>query len=94
MGGDGQDSGCDSGFDGSDIGSNYIGGFSGVVVGGETGSGKDGSGNCVLDTSDSCAGSGVSGIALTRGTGNSGYSGDESGASIAPLLLLITSLLR
>jgi len=45
MGGDGQDSGCDSGFDGSDIGSNYIGGFSGVVVGGETGSGKDGSGN-------------------------------------------------
>jgi len=55
---------------------------------------KDGSGDCVMDTSDSCAGSGVSGIALTRGTGNSGYSGDESGASIAPLLLLITSLLR
>jgi len=89
MGGDGQ-GGCDSGHDGSNIGSNYIGRCSGVGFGGET----DRSGDRVMDTSDSGAGSGGSGIAHTRGTGNSGYSGGESGASVAPLLLLITSLLR
>jgi len=32
MGGDGQGGGCDSGHDGSDIGSNYIGGCSGVDI--------------------------------------------------------------
>jgi len=37
-----------------------------------------------MDTSDSGAGGGGSGIAHTRGTGNSGYSGGESLASVAP----------
>ena len=84
MGRDGQGGGCSSGHDGSDIGSKYVGGCSGVGVGGETGSGEDGSGDRVMDTSDSGAGGGGSGIAHTRGTGNSGYSGGESGASVAP----------
>jgi len=84
VGGDGQGGGCDSGHDGSDIGSNYIGGCSGVGVGGETGSGEDGSGDWVMNTSDSGAKGGGRGIAHTRGTGNSGYSGGESGASVAP----------
>jgi len=57
---------------------------SGVGVGGETGSGEDGSGNCVMDTSDSGAGGSASGITHTRGTGNSGYSGGVSGVSVAP----------
>ena len=48
----------------------------------ETSSGEDGSGDCVMDTSDSGAGGG--GIAYTKSTGNSGYSGGESGASAAP----------
>jgi len=51
-----------------------------VGAGGETGSGKDGSGDCVMDTSDSGAGGSASGIT----TGNSGYSGGVSGASVAP----------
>ena len=51
-----------------------------VGAGGETGSGEDGSGDCVMDTSDSGAG----GSAHIRGTGNSGYSGGVSGASVAP----------
>ena len=55
-----------------------------VGVGGEMGSGEDGSGDRVMDTSDSGAGGGGSGIAHTRGIGNSGYSGDESGASVDP----------
>ena len=86
MGGNGQGGGCNSSHDGSDIGSNYIGSCSGVGVGGEMGSGEDGSGDHVMDTSDSCAGGGGSGIAHTRGTGNSGYSGGKSGASVAPAL--------
>jgi len=45
---------------------------------------KDGSGDCVMDTSDSGAGGGGSGIAHTRGTGNSSYRVGESGASVAP----------
>ena len=55
-------------------------------AGGETGSGEDGSGDCVMDTSDSGAGGSASGITHTRarGTGNSGYSGGVSGASVAP----------
>ena len=57
---------------------------SGVGAGGETGSGEDGSGDCVVDTSDSGAGDSASGITHTRGTGNSGYSGGVSGASFAP----------
>jgi hypothetical protein len=72
------------GHDGSDIGSNYSGGCSGVGVGGVTGSGEDGSGNCVINTSDSGAGGGGSGITHTRGTGNSSYNGGVSGASVAP----------
>ena len=84
MGGNGQGGGCDSGHGGSDIGSNYIGGCRGVGVGGETGSGEDGSGDCVMDMSDSSAGGGGSGITHTRGTGNCGNSGVESGASVAP----------
>jgi len=84
MGGSGRGGGIDSGHDGSDICSNYHGGCSGVGAGGETGSGKDGSGDCVMDTSDSGAGGSASGIAHTRGTGNSGYSGGVSGASVAP----------
>jgi len=84
MGGDCQGCGCDSGHDGSDIGSNYIGGCSGVGVEGETGSGEDESGDRVMDTSDSDAGGGSSGIAHTRGTGHSGYSGGESEASVDP----------
>ena len=106
MGGDCQGGGCDSGHDGSDIGSreimlfigkkpkgrtlmicigsNYIGGCSGVGVGGETGSGEDGSEDRVMDTSDSSAGDGCSGIAHSRGTGNRGYSGGESEASVDP----------
>ena len=66
------------------ISSNYIGGCVGVGIGSETGSGEDGSGDRVMDTSDSGAGGGSSGIAHTRGTGISGYSGGESGASVAP----------
>ena len=57
---------------------------SGVGAGGEAGSGEDGSGDCVVDTSDSGAGGSTSGITHTRGTGNSGYSGGVSGASVAP----------
>jgi len=57
---------------------------SGVGAGGETGSGEDGSGDCVMDTSDSGAGGSASGITHTRGTGNSGYSGGVSGASVTP----------
>ena len=56
----------------------------GVGAGGETGSGEDGSGDCVMDTSDSGTGGSASGITHTRGTGNSGYSGGVSGASVAP----------
>ena len=82
MGGDGQ--GGDSGHDGSDIGSNYIGGCGGFGGGGEIGSGEDGSGDRVMDTSDSSADGGGSGITHTRDTGNSSYSGGESGASVAP----------
>jgi len=37
-----------------------------------------------MDTSDSGAGGGGSGITHTRGTGNSGYSGVEGWASVAP----------
>ena len=84
MGGDGQGGGCDSGHDGSNIDSDYIGGCSGVGVGGDTGSGEDASGDRVMYTNDSGAGGGGSGIAHTRGIGNSGYSGDESGASVDP----------
>ena len=84
MGGNGQGGGCDSGHGGSDIVSNYIGGCVGVGIGSETGSGEDGSGDCVMDMSDSGAGGGDSGITHTRGTGNCGNSGVESGASVAP----------
>jgi len=55
-----------------------------VGAGGETGSGEDRSGDCVMDTSDSGAGSSASSITHTRGTGNSGYSGGVSGTSVAP----------
>ena len=37
-----------------------------------------------MDTSDSSADGGGSGITHTRDTGNSSYSGGESGASVAP----------
>jgi len=63
---------------------NYVGACSGVGVWGKTGSGENGSEDCVMDTSDSGAGGGGNGIAHTRGTGNSSYSGGESGASDAP----------
>jgi len=70
MYGDGQGGGRNSGHDGSDIGSNYIGGCGGVgdrspTVGGETGSDEDGTGDRVMDTSDSDAGGGGSGITHT-----------------------------
>jgi len=94
MGGDGQGGGCDSDHAGSDIGSNHISGRSRAGVGGETGSGRNGSEHRVMDTSASGARGGGSGITYTRVNGNSGYSGVESGASVAPALLLITSLLR
>jgi len=55
-----------------------------VGAGVETGSGEDTSGDCVMDTSDSGAGGSASSITHTRGTSNSGYSGDVSGASVAP----------
>jgi len=55
-----------------------------VGTGGETGSGKDGSGDCVMDTSDSGAGGSASGITHIRDTGNSGYNCGVSGASVAP----------
>jgi len=55
-----------------------------VGAGGETGSSEDGSGDCIMDTSDSGAGGSASGITNTRGPGNSGYSGGVSGASVAP----------
>jgi len=45
---------------------------SGVGAGGETGSDEDGSGDCVIDTSDSFAGGSAGGITHARGTGNSG----------------------
>jgi len=57
---------------------------SGVGAGGETGSGEDGSGDCVIDTSDSGAGGSASGITHTRGTGSSGHSGGVSEASVDP----------
>jgi len=84
MGRDSQSGGYDSSHDGSDIGSNKISCCSGIGVGGETGSDEDGSGDRVMDTSDSGAGGGGSSITHPRGTGNSGYSGGESGASVAP----------
>ena len=83
MGGSGRGSGIDSGHDGSDIGSNYHDGCR-VGAGGETGSGDNGSGDCVMDTSDSGAGGSASCITHIRDTGNSGYSGGVSGASVAP----------
>ena len=55
-----------------------------VGAGGETGSGEDGSGDCVMDTSDSGAGGSARGITHARGTGNSGHSGGVSWASVAP----------
>jgi len=55
-----------------------------VGAGGETGSGEDGTGGCVMDTSDSGAGGSASGITHIRDTGNSGYSGGVSGASVVP----------
>jgi len=55
-----------------------------VGAGGEMGSGEDGSGDCVMDTSDSGAGGSASGITHIRDTGNSCYSGGVSGASVAP----------
>jgi len=90
-GGGGRGDGGDSGHDGSDIGSNYSGICSRVGVEGETGSGYDGRGDCVKNTSDSGAGGGGSGINHTRGTGNSGYSGGMR-QLLLPLLLLMTSL--
>jgi len=57
---------------------------SGVGAGGETGSGEDGSGDRVMDTSDCGAEGSASGITHTRGTDNSGYSGGVSGSSVAP----------
>ena len=86
MGGNGQGGGCNSSHDGSDIDSNYIGGCSGAGVGGEMDSGEDDSGDYVMDTRDSGAGGCGSGITHTRGTGNSGDSGCESAASVAPAL--------
>ena len=84
MGGDGQSGGCDSGHYGIDIGSNYVSGCSGVGVEGEMGSGEDGSGDRVMDSSDSGAVVGGSGITHSRGTGNGGYSSGESEASVDP----------
>jgi len=84
MGGGGQGGGGNSGHDRSDIGSNYIDGCSGVGFGGETGSGEDGNGDCVMNTSDSGAGGGGSSFVHARGTDNSGCSGGESGASVTP----------
>ena len=55
-----------------------------VGAGSETGSGEDGSGDCVMDMSDSGTGGSASGITHTRGTGNSGYGSGVSGASVAP----------
>jgi len=83
MGGSGRGSGIDSGHDGSDIGSNYHDGCR-VGAGGETGSGDNGSGDCVMDTSDSGAGRSASGTAHTRDTRSSSYSGGVSEASVAP----------
>ena len=57
---------------------------SGVGAGGETGSGEDGGGDCVMDASESGAGGSASGITHTRGTGNSGYSGGTCEPSVAP----------
>jgi len=84
MGGSGRGGGVDNGHDGSDIGSNYHGVYSGVCAGVETGSGEDGSEDYIMDTSVSGAGGSASGIAHTRGTGISVYSGGVSGASVAP----------
>jgi len=85
-GGGGRGGGSDSGQDGSDIGSKCGGCCSGVGVGSETGSGEDGSGDCVqvMHTNDRGAGGGQSGITHTRGTGNSVYSSGVSGASVTP----------
>ena len=55
-----------------------------VGAGGEMGSGKDGSGDCVMDASDSGAGGNTSGITHMKDTGNSYYSSGVSGASVAP----------
>jgi len=85
MGWGGRGGSVDSGHDGSDIGSNYNSDFSGVGAGGKTGSDDYGSGDHIMDTSDSGAGGSGSGIAHIRGTGNSGYSGGVSGASVAPI---------
>jgi len=73
------------------IGSNYISSCSRVGVGGETGSGEDGSGDCVMHTSERGAGGGGSGIVHTRGAGNSSYSGGE-GVTRLPLLLFFFSV--
>jgi len=90
MSGEGQGSGYNSGHDGSVIGSNYIGGCSGVGVGGEMGSGEDRSGDRVMDTSDSGAGGGGSGITHTRSTGNSGY-GFTSKMDLNPVIAVVAA---
>ena len=71
MGGGGRGSGGGNSHDGSEIGSNYSGSCSWVGARGETGSGEDGRRVCVMDTSDSGAGGGGSGITHTKDTGNS-----------------------
>ena len=87
MVGGGQGGGGDSGHR-SDVGSNYSGGGSGVGVGDKTGSGEDGSGDCVMDmthhTSDSGGGGGSGGISHTRVIFNRGYGGGLTVASVAP----------
>ena len=56
----------------------------GLVLGVRQAAVEDGSGDCIMDTGDSGAGGSASGIAHTRGTGNRGYSGGVSGASVVP----------
>ena len=60
--------------------------WSEVGAGDETGSGKDGKGDCVMDTSVSGAGGSASGITHIRDTGNSGYSGGFEKGRGAPRL--------
>ena len=94
IGGDGQGGSCDSGHDGSDIGSNCIGGCGGVGVRGETGSGEDGSGDRVMDTSDSGAEGGAVALPIPGALATAAIAVVRVKKVLVPLLLLITSLLR
>jgi len=94
IGGDGQGGGCNSGHDGSDIGSNYFGGCNEVGVGGETGSGEDGSGDHVMIRVTAVLEVVAVAPPIPGALATAAIAVVRVGQALPPLLLLITSLLR